>query len=94
MFDDLFVRYYVSARGWGSSAVGQTPTLIQMRGERREAREGGDVGEDKELIRRGGDDTVDAAVGCWGRRSDGRGGGTDTERPPRRTSPRPPLISH
>ena len=61
MFDDLFVRYYVSARGWGSSAVGQTPTLIQMRGERREAREGGDVGEDKELIRRGGDDTVDSA---------------------------------
>ena len=36
--------------------------------EEGEAREGGDLGEDKELIGRGGDDTVDAAGGLcmWG----------------------------
>ena len=35
--------------------------------EEGEAREGGDVGKDGELIKRGGDDTVDAAGGsCLG----------------------------
>ena len=34
--------------------------------EEGEAREGGDLGEDKELIRRGGDDTVDVSGGRFG----------------------------
>ena len=39
--------------------------------EEREVREGGDVGEDKEFIGRGGNDTVDAVGGCGG------GGGSE-----------------
>ena len=43
--------------------------------EEGETKEGGDLGEDEELIWRGGDDTVDAAGGrCIGG-AKGRGGG-------------------
>ena len=56
--------------------------------------EGGDLGKDKELIEKGGDDTVDAAFGrCMGG-AEGRGRGAYIERPPRRPSPRQSLISH
>ena len=62
--------------------------------EEGEAREGGDLGEDKELIGRGGDDTVDTSGGrCMGR-SEGRVGGPYIERLPRWPSPRPLLIFH
>ena len=62
--------------------------------EEGEAREGGDLGEDEELIGRGGADTVDAAGGrCMGG-AEGQGGVPDIERPPRQPSPRPMLISH
>ena len=43
--------------------------------EEGEAREVANVGEDTELIGRGGDDTADAAVGCGGEESEGLGGG-------------------
>ena len=45
--------------------------------EEEEAREGGDVGEDEELIARGGNDTVDAAGGRGGGGTEGRSWGTD-----------------
>ena len=61
--------------------------------EEVEAREGGDLGEDKELIRRGGGDTVDAAgVHCMGR-DKGRGRGPDIGRTARQPSPQPSIIS-
>ena len=44
--------------------------------EEEEAREVENVGEDTELIGRGGDDTADASVGCGGEESTGLGGGT------------------
>ena len=46
-----------------------------MRMERQER--GGDGGDDKELIRSGGDDTVDAVGICGGGGSEGQGGGVD-----------------
>ena len=56
-------------------------------GEAREAREGGDLGKDKELIGRGGNDKVDASGRhCMGG-AKGKLGEADIERPPRRTSP-------
>ena len=42
--------------------------------EEREAREGGDLGKDEELIGRGGDDTVDAAGGRCGGELGGEAG--------------------
>ena len=42
--------------------------------EEGESREGGNLGEDKELIGRGGDDAVDEAGGSCGGGSKGRGG--------------------
>ena len=45
--------------------------------EEGEAREGDDLGEDKELTRRGADDTVDAAGGRCGGGTGGRGRGPD-----------------
>ena len=42
-----------------------------------EARKGGDLGEDKQLIGRGGDDTVDAVGGHCRGRDGGRGGELD-----------------
>ena len=59
-----------------------------------EAREGRDLGEDKKLIGRGGDDMVDAAGGHCEGGAKGRGGGPDIERPPCRPSSRPSLISY
>ena len=43
--------------------------------EEGKAREGADLGKDKELIGRGGDDTVDAAGRLWMGGSKGQGGG-------------------
>ena len=49
--------------------------------EEEEAREGGDLGKDGELIRRGGDDTVDAAGGrCGGGGGGGRRGARHGDR--------------
>ena len=59
-----------------------------------EAKEGGDVGEDEELIGMGEDDTLDAVGGICGEGDEGRGGGLDIERPPRRPFTQPSLISH
>ena len=56
--------------------------------EEGEAREGGDLREDEELVGRGGDDTVDEADGCC------RGEGADIEQMPRRPLPRSLLIYH
>ena len=61
--------------------------------EEGEAREGGDLGKDEELIGRGRYYTVYAAGGCYGGVAEGRSGGSDIERPPSRPSPRPSLIS-
>ena len=55
--------------------------------EEGDAREEVNLGEDKELIGRGGDDTVDTEGGRYGGGSEGRDGGVDIERPPRRPSP-------
>ena len=55
---------------------------------------GGNLGEYKELIGRGGDDKVHAAGRrCMGG-AEGRGGGPDIDRPLCRPSPRPSVISH
>ena len=62
--------------------------------EEGEATEGGDVGKDKELIGRGGDDTVDVSGGNYMGRSEGRGEGPDIERPPRWPLPQTSLIYH
>ena len=62
--------------------------------EEGEAREGGDLGKYKDFIRRGWDDTVDAAGGRCGRGAEGLGRGAYIERPPRWLSPQPFLISH
>ena len=43
--------------------------------EEGEAREGGNLGKDKELIRRGWDDTVDAVSGRFMGGANGRSGG-------------------
>ena len=43
--------------------------------EEGEAREGGDLGKDKKMIGRDGDDTLDATVRRCGGGSEGRGGG-------------------
>ena len=55
-------------RGGGSAAVGRTTTQRRHDAdadtgtdEKGEAREGGELGEDEELIGRDGDDTLDAA---------------------------------
>ena len=45
--------------------------------EEGETKEGGDLGEDEELIWRGGDDTVDAVGGLYMGRARGRGGEQD-----------------
>ena len=62
--------------------------------EEGEAREGGDLGKDKELIGMGGDYTVDAVGRCCMGGTGGRCRRPDIERPPRWPSPQPSIISH
>ena len=76
---DLYSRYYAVTRGGVSAANAEAGV-----DEEGEAREGGNVGEDKELIGRGGDDTVDTAGGRGG------GGGRGARRGDRKGAHRGP----
>ena len=72
--DALYGRYYAAARGRFGRGRSDADADADEEGE---ARKGGDLGEDEELIWRGGDDTVDAAGGRCGGGAEGRGGGPD-----------------
>ena len=72
--DNLYGRYYAVARGGVGHGWLDANTDTNMDSdtdEEGEAREGGNLGKEEELIGRGGDDTVDAAGGCGGEGSKG-----------------------
>ena len=63
MLDDLYGRYYTTVRRGGVGCSRSDVNVGADTDEEGESRQGYNVGEDKELIRRGGDDTVDSAGG-------------------------------
>ena len=77
MLDDLYGRYYTTVRRGGVGCSRSDVNVGADTDEEGESRQGYNVGEDKELIRRGGDDTAYAAGGRGGGGAEGKYGGPE-----------------